>query len=72
MLVLDLLVLREVDLVLVWTVRVLREYAQFPMHGTQFDSSVHEFDFRHVPLCTRVPGFRILLPRAVAPFVFPK
>ena len=64
-LVLDLQVLREVDLVLVWTVHILQEYALFPMLGTQFDNSLHEFDFRHDPFCTHVSGFRILRPRAV-------
>ena len=64
-LVLDLLVLREVDFVLVWSAHFLQEYALFPMHVTQFDYSVHEFGFRHHPLCTHVSGFRIWLPRAV-------
>ena len=56
--VLDLPVIREVDLVLVWTVHTLREHAQFRILEIQFVHSVYECYFRQDPLCTRVSGFR--------------
>ena len=43
MLVLDLPILREVELVLIWTVHTLFEYAQFPLLENQFVSSIHKY-----------------------------
>ena len=43
--VLDLPILREVGLVLVWTVHTLFEYAQFPLLENQFVSSIHKYFF---------------------------
>ena len=45
MLALDLPILREVELVLVWTVHTLFEYAQFPLLENQFVSSIHKCYF---------------------------
>ena len=45
MLVLDLPILREVELVLVWTVHTLFEYAQFPLLENQFVSSITNIIF---------------------------
>ena len=41
MLVLDLPILREVELFLVWTGHTLFEYAQFPLLENQYVSSIH-------------------------------
>ena len=65
MLVLDLPLLREVELVLVWTVHTLLEYAQFPLLENQF---VKHY-FRQDPLSTHVSGSRILLLRASVLFL---
>ena len=51
MLVLDLPVLCEVELVLVWTVHTLFEYVQIPLLENQFVSSIHKYYFRQDPLC---------------------
>ena len=72
MLVLDLPILREVELVLVWTVHTLFEYAQFPLLENQFISSIHKFYFQQDPLCIHVSGSRILLLRAIVPLFFRK
>ena len=42
MLVLDVPILREIELVLVWTVHTLFEYAQCPLLENQFVSSIHK------------------------------
>ena len=67
MLVVVVPILCEVELVLVWTVHTLQEYAQFPYVETQFVCSIHEFYFRQDQLCIYVSGFRILLLRAIVP-----
>ena len=72
MLVLDLPILREVELVLVWTVHTLFEYAQCSLRENQFVSSIHKYCFRQDPLCIHVSGSRILLLRAIVLFLFPK
>ena len=71
-LVLDLPILREVELVLVWTVHTLFEYAPFPVLENQFVSSIHKYSFRQDPLCIHVSGSRILLLRAIVLFLFPE
>ena len=71
-LVLDLPILRDVELVLVWTVHTLFEYAQFSLLENQFVFSIHKYYFRQYSLCIHVPGSRILLLRAIILFLFPK
>ena len=71
-LVLDLPILRDVELVLVWTVHTLFEYAQFSLLENQFVSPIHKYYFRQDPLCIHVSGSRILLLRAIFLFLFPK
>ena len=72
MLVLDLPILREVQLVLVWTVHTLFEYAQFSLLENQFVFSTHKYYFRQDPLCKHVSGSRILILRAIVPLSFQK
>ena len=72
MLVLDLPILREVELVLVWTVHTLFEYAQFPLPENQLVSSIHKYSFRQDPLSIHVSRSRILLLRAIVLYLFPK
>ena len=69
-LVLDLPILREVELVLVWIVHTLFEYAQFPLLENQFVFPIHKYYFRKDPLCIHVSGSRILLLRAIVPLSF--
>ena len=59
MLVLDLPILREVELVLVWTVHALFEYAQFPLLENQFVSSIHKKFWARSALysCLRISDF---------------
>ena len=45
MLVLDVPILREIELVLVWTDHTLIEYAQLPLLENQFVSSNHKYFF---------------------------
>ena len=72
MLVLDLPILREVELILVRTVHTLFEYAQFPLLENHFVSSVHTYYFRQDPLSIHVSGSPILLLRAIVPLSFQK
>ena len=71
-LVLDLPNLREVELVRVWTVHTLFEYAHFSLLANQFVTSIHKYYFRQDPLWIRVPGSRILLLRAIVPLFLQK
>ena len=59
MLVLDLPILREVELVLDWTVHNMFKYAQFPLLENQFVSSTQKYYFRQA-LCVHVSGSRVL------------
>ena len=61
----------EVELVLVWTVHILFEYAQFPLLENQFVSSIHKIHiFGKIRSVFMFSGSRILLLRTIVPLSF--